>query len=150
MPGIFSPSLLKGSDPRKTVSVRNFLITGRGPCLFIIPLLIFLAAIILLVPDIEAAAKCDVIFPLNKTSVELGTTTVFGLSCESGYMPRMTLNRGGIIPQMFPNGTFRQSMVLKRGVNILKIDRQRIFIAFDPPGKKTTRGRYSTIFLAVP
>ncbi|UCF89346.1 MAG: hypothetical protein JSV70_03665, partial [bacterium] len=83
---------------------------------------------------------CGIIYPPDKTSVDLATITVFGMMCDPEEVPRIILNRQGVIPQMFPTGTFRQSMVLNRGLNMLKVERGRYFISFDPPGEAPAKG----------
>ena len=49
-------------------------------------------------PDSQAAQPSRIIYPPNKTSVDLATISIIGIVPETGHLPRITLNRGGIIP----------------------------------------------------
>lgn len=90
--------------------------------------------------QVRADGNSRIIYPPNKTSVDLATITIFGVVPDADHLPRITLNRGGIIPRMNENGTFSQSLLLRRGINVIKIDRGRYYVSFVRPGQKPPKG----------
>lgn len=111
-----------------------------GNRLLVIVLLFMFATPVLVATPCAADGVSHVIYPPNKTSVDLATITIFGVVPDKKHIPRITLNRGGIIASIESNGVFVQSLLLKRGVNVLKVDGARYFISYDALGKKPREG----------